>query len=224
MCQTRSELAPWSEVKIDYLGGYDDLYGSPCLGLRDLTIYDKERIIKEYFPDTGTIYGKVVKTDGSPIEGASVETTDGRYATETSSAGIFSIWKVAPGSYELQISRFGTTGQFPITVSGNKVAHNKYELPLGGGYADPGGQCNGNLPCYSTVQEAINSAQSGSTIKLAQGEYSESYTLNESKKITIQGGWDSRFSIRQENRSATIIKAPIVKKGTIVLQNLTVRP
>jgi hypothetical protein len=44
-------------------------------------------------------------------------------------------------------------------------------------YVESSGWCNGNTPCYSTIQGAINAASSGSTIKIAGGSYGEDVSL-----------------------------------------------
>ena len=54
--------------------------------------------------------------------------------------------------------------------------------------------CGDNTPCYPTIQEAIDAASSGATIKITQGSYGENLTLKSSKNLTLQGGWDSTFT------------------------------
>ncbi|MFH1243854.1 MAG: S8 family serine peptidase [Pseudomonadota bacterium] len=88
-------------------------------------------------------------------------------------------------------------------------------------YVEPGGSCGGNTPCYATIQEGINSAGALATIKIAQGTYSESFSLGQSKAITLQGGWDPTFSTQT---SGTIIKSPTITSGSISFQNLIIRP
>jgi hypothetical protein len=58
---------------------------------------------------------------------------------------------------------------------------------------------------YATIQEAINSARSGDTIQTAQGIYMENITIETSKTLRLEGGWDSKFSSRSNNSSLTII-------------------
>lgn len=89
-------------------------------------------------------------------------------------------------------------------------------------YVDPGGGCNGNSPCCTTIQQAINAVSVSTVLKVAQGTFSESPTLNRPIQINIRGGWDSTFTSQTPN--TTIIKAPIATSGSITLQNLIVRP
>jgi len=89
-------------------------------------------------------------------------------------------------------------------------------------YVEPSGLCGGKNLCYSTIQEAINGANSGAAIKIAQGNYSEPITLNASKSLTVQGGWDASFTIQTSN--TTFIKAPSAPQGSLTLQMVTIRP
>jgi pectin methylesterase-like acyl-CoA thioesterase len=82
--------------------------------------------------------------------------------------------------------------------------------------------CNGNSPCYTSIQEAMNAASSGSAIKIAQGSYTESIVLNELKSLTLQGGWDSSFTTQTSN--TTFIKAPKANQGSLTLQVVTIKP
>jgi hypothetical protein len=45
-------------------------------------------------------------------------------------------------------------------------------------YVESSGSCGGESPCYSTIQAAINAANSGDTIKLAQSIYPETFVLD----------------------------------------------
>jgi pectin methylesterase-like acyl-CoA thioesterase len=38
-------------------------------------------------------------------------------------------------------------------------------------YVAPGGDCGGVSPCYATIQDAVDAASDGDTIKIAQGVY-----------------------------------------------------
>jgi hypothetical protein len=58
---------------------------------------------------------------------------------------------------------------------------------------------------FKSIQEAINVAQPGSTIQVAQGTYFENITINSSKDISLQGGWNSDFSSRSNDEESTII-------------------
>ena len=87
-------------------------------------------------------------------------------------------------------------------------------------YVESSGSCSGETPCYSTIQAAINAANSGDTIKLAQGIYAETFVLNSGKQLILQGGWDTKF--KTQTPRTTAIRAPIVTKGAIAFQELRI--
>ena len=89
-------------------------------------------------------------------------------------------------------------------------------------YVDPSGVCGGNSPCYTSIQAAINAASTGAIIRIAQGTYSESITLNTLKSLTLKGGWNSSFTSQAPN--TTIIKAPKANQGSLTLQMVIIRP
>ena len=81
-------------------------------------------------------------------------------------------------------------------------------------YVDLHGSCGGYTPCYTSIQGAINAAASIASmaeIRIAQGTYTEVFSLNESKSLTLKGGWDSSFSSQTSN--TTFIKAPSAPKN-----------
>lgn len=88
-------------------------------------------------------------------------------------------------------------------------------------YVESSGSCGGKAPCYSTIQEAINAASTGSVIRIAQGTYDESFVLNESKSLTLQGGWNPSYSTQTSN--TTFIKAPKTTQGSLTLQMVTIK-
>ena len=61
-------------------------------------------------------------------------------------------------------------------------------------YVDPSGSCNGNTPCYTTIQSAIDALSSGSLIKILAGTYAENLNLNSSNNYELQGGQNSTYS------------------------------
>ena len=89
-------------------------------------------------------------------------------------------------------------------------------------YVNKDGSCWGKTPCYTKIQGAIDDANTGSTIKIAEGTYDETFVLSQSKILTLQGGWDSSYETQTSN--STFIKAPKVSQGSLTLQILTVKP
>ena len=56
-------------------------------------------------------------------------------------------------------------------------------------YVNPLGTCSGKLPCYSTIQAAIDASADGATITISQGTYHENILIN--KTLILSGGWNS---------------------------------
>ena len=54
-------------------------------------------------------------------------------------------------------------------------------------YVSSNGNCGGKTPCYDSIQNAINTATTGATIRIAQGTYSESIILNKSENANTSG-------------------------------------
>ena len=83
------------------------------------------------------------------------------------------------------------------------------------------GTCGGRTPCYSTIQEAIDAANPGATIKIAEGSYDEALTPpNSSKDLTLQGGWDSTFTSQS---STTTVNSLTINNGSITVDNLVIQ-
>lgn len=89
-------------------------------------------------------------------------------------------------------------------------------------YVSKDGKCVGRIPCYTSIQEAINAANTRAVIWIAQGTYTESITLSIPISLTLKGGWDSAFSIQTPN--TTFIKAPKSPQGSLTLQMVTIKP
>lgn len=82
--------------------------------------------------------------------------------------------------------------------------------------------CGTKEPCYSSIQEAVESAGSGALIKIAGGTYTELITLSEPKSLTLQGGWDSSFG--SQTGTTILRQAPKAPQGSLTLQRLSIRP
>lgn len=83
-----------------FLGGRDDI---DDLGVRDLTFYDKKRVLQKFFPGTKILYGKVKDASGKPISAAVVSLNNGRFSVGTNSSGIYSLWRIKPGNYTVKV-------------------------------------------------------------------------------------------------------------------------
>ena len=89
-------------------------------------------------------------------------------------------------------------------------------------YVSGNATCGDKTPCYATVQEAVNNAETGAVIRIAKGIYTESITLNESKSLTLQGGWNSLYD--EQTSNTTFIKAPKALLGSLTLQMVNIKP
>ena len=85
-------------------------------------------------------------------------------------------------------------------------------------YVESSGTCGGKTPCYSTIQEAIDAAISGDTIKISKGSYDEGLNLSESKELTLRAGWDTTFTSQASNTSVNSIT--ISNSGTVTVEHL----
>ena len=85
-------------------------------------------------------------------------------------------------------------------------------------YVGQGGGCNGNQPCFATIQDAIDSVNVPTVIKLLQGTYHENLILDSPNVIFLQGGWDASFT---ENSSQTTINGSItIIDGKIIIEGI----
>ncbi len=88
-------------------------------------------------------------------------------------------------------------------------------------YVAPGGDCNGAMPCYATLQEAVAAAAPGAEIRVAQGVYTDvqsitydssgwtqtvTQTLFISQSLTVRGGYTvTDWSLSQPLTYPTVI-------------------
>ena len=54
-------------------------------------------------------------------------------------------------------------------------------------FTDPAGVCGGNTPCFTSIQDAINSVTLGGTVQVGPGTYPESVFENAAMTINING-------------------------------------
>ncbi len=98
MCKNQVHCFQESQDGMISLGGMDDI-ANP--GVRDLTLFDKSRIVQKFFPGTKTLYGMVKGTDGIPVSDAVVATMDGHLTVTTDINGVYSLWRTQPGIYNI---------------------------------------------------------------------------------------------------------------------------
>ena len=85
-------------------------------------------------------------------------------------------------------------------------------------YVRQDGLCGGKDPCYPSIQNGINSAQSPVIMEISHEAYTENVTLNDSKVLTLKGGWDATFGSRP---SSTAIHGSVtISDGTLIVDGI----
>ena len=92
-------------------------------------------------------------------------------------------------------------------------------------YVSLDGKCNGNYPCFSTIQNALvytSNASAPSLIEITQETYNdENILLDFDRAITLQGGWKTDFS--SISSSTTIQGSITITNGTMMLENIILK-
>ena len=148
-------------------------------------------------------------------------TTSGNHTVDGTGTGAFqsSITGLNPGAaYHLRAYATNSAGtgygaDLPFTTTA-------FEGVI---YVNPNDEtCGDHCPCYASIQAAINAPYAAHTLKIAQGVYNEIFSLNESRDITVEGGWNASFTEQIPN--TTIIKSPTVNSGSMTFRNFIIRP
>ncbi len=82
------------------------------------------------------------------------------------------------------------------------------------------GSCGGETPCYSTIREGVNAADSGTTIKVLRGSYDEDVRLSTSRNLILKGGWDATYS---SQTSTSTINSMTITDGTIIVDRVVIK-
>ena len=89
-------------------------------------------------------------------------------------------------------------------------------------YVNYRGYCGDDYrPCFSSLQEAIDLADSSAILKVANGNYDGVFILSESKSVTLECGFDSWF---ESQISYSTIEQLVVERGTLIVENLVIAP
>ena len=89
-------------------------------------------------------------------------------------------------------------------------------------YVSKDGVCGGMSPCYTSIQAAIDVADTGVVIRIAQGTYSGSIILSTSMSLILQGSWNLAFT--SQTSKTSLIKVPKVNQGSLTIQEVVIKP
>jgi hypothetical protein len=74
---------------------------------------------------------------------------------------------------------------------------------------------------YATIQSVYNAAEDGDTIQIQAGDFPEPLNFNRDICVTIQGGFDTEYTIPPSG--TTMISGPLtISDGTITIDNLII--
>ena len=83
------------------------------------------------------------------------------------------------------------------------------------------GTCSGNTPCFTSIQNAISSADTFTTIVITEEIYLEDVILNNPIEIILPGGWDSTFTNCLS--WTTIYGSLMISNGALEIENIILR-
>jgi hypothetical protein len=89
-------------------------------------------------------------------------------------------------------------------------------------YLDPGGACDGNLPCHGDLPAAIDQAAGLAILQMAEGTYSGDVEVDENKKIVIEGGYNGIYDYHP-GKYATLEGVLTIAEGEVTAGNLVIR-
>ena len=147
---------------------------------------------------TTTSYGSTATATPSPLTG----TTE-----QSASAGLTGL--AAETTYHFRVKTTNSAG----TGYGNDASFTtSYSSTR---YVNKDGYCGGEPLCYTTIQDAINTANTGEAIMISADTYDENITLDADKSLTLIGS---------STGTTTLRKAPKALLGSLTLQELKIQP
>ena len=165
--------------------------------------------------------GRIYAYSGDPCTSGLIQW--GRIDADT---GAYSINGLGTGDYYIQAQAYGDyldvwwaepdsalsceNAQAISVVAGNTVTGKDFQVSQEATlYVASNGQC-GQDPCYQTIQLALEAAEDGSLIKVADSVYLESPNWKKAGIVTISGGWKNSFT---EQNGLTEIYNPLSTGG-----------
>ena len=133
-------------------------------------------------------------SDGSPPAGSII------YTYQPTGQTMNVLFDLLPGA-RYTLGSTLSSGQRSVTLtpddSGTQVVNNQGVLLFMDSniiYVDPAGVCHSNMPCYDSIQNGVDSADTYGAIKAVQGTYAESFVLDSAILVELQGGWDPTYT------------------------------
>jgi len=133
-------------------------------------------------------------SDGSPPAGSII------YTYQPTGQTMNVLFDLLPGA-RYTLGSTLSSGQRSVTLtpddSGTQVVNNQGVLLFMDSniiYVDPAGVCHSNMPCYDSIQNGVDSADTYAAIKAVQGTYAESFVLDSAILVELQGGWDPTYT------------------------------
>lgn len=111
------------------------------------------------------------------------------------------------------------TGTCSFTLSSNTIANAyfSYDSAQNAAVVSPTGTETG----YSSLQAAYNAALTDSILKLRAATFTEAVSFNQSKSVTIKGGYNGDYTANTAGQSIVAGTVTIVS-GTVVADNLSI--
>ena len=172
----------------------------------------------------GTYYAIITQHTGYTWSGGNytltVTTSTGTTTTTTSATSTSTSTTSTSTTSSTPSSSSTTTSLTSSTTSTSSTTTTTIPSQLPPLYVDFYGSCNGNIPCYGSIQEAIDDSTLGSTIKIIAGTYDEDLWVSSSEALTLEGGWNDDFTDR--SLDTFLNSLTITEDGQIIVDRLTI--
>jgi parallel beta-helix repeat protein len=89
-------------------------------------------------------------------------------------------------------------------------------------YVEASGTCGGKIPCYATIQAALDAAvpHAATLIEVAAGTYPPNL-INQAHYVTLRCGWDAAFNLPPPGLATVVQGTLMLKAGTLQISDLT---
>jgi len=87
-------------------------------------------------------------------------------------------------------------------------------------YVNPDNNCGGNTPCYSTIQAAIDAAETDSVIRILQRPFDENIIMDQTYVLSLSGGWDATFTTQS---STSTVNSMTINDGVFTIDSIIIQ-